>query len=83
MNSEITCVAQNHVAQGTGLDADILFNDLLLQVREQSELESVADSLGSNQDRVMKICCVLSVSLTAVEEAGQLLSIDFNWLLVL
>jgi len=68
VNSQVKGVAQNHVAQGTNFNTDVFLDDLILQVREERQLEPMTDSLGAKEDGVMEVLAITVVSFTAVEE---------------
>lgn len=78
MCSQILGVPQNHVAQRTAFDADVLFFHHVLEVWEQEELETMADSFGVQEDGVVEVVHISFVGFTAMEETWHLLIINDN-----
>lgn len=83
VSSEILSVTQHHVAQRTGFNTDILFNAQLLEVWEKLKLEAVANSLCSKQDGILDVSHISRMSLSTMEEAWHILTVDLIWLLML
>lgn len=78
MSSEISGITQNHVAKGAYFDADVSLFHLVLKVGEQLQLESVSDSLGSEKDSVVEVLSISVVSLSTMEEAGHVFSVNLD-----
>ena len=73
MLAQIFNITKDHVAQRTALDADVLLLAQVLQVREELQLEAVANALRTEHDSVLEVLDVALVSLTCMEERGHLL----------
>lgn len=69
MHPEVKRVAEQHVAQRTHFDADVLYNHFLDQVWEQAKLEPVANAFGVQQHGIVEIGHSLIVRLASMQEA--------------
>lgn len=55
MLAKIESVSENEVTEGTKLQADVSLLNFLNQVGEESELESMTDTLGVQQNGVVDV----------------------------
>ena len=80
MITHIKGVPKHHVAQRASFDANVSLDNLLQQVGEQGKLESVANSLRVKEDSIVHVGYVAVVSLSRVEEAGQVMGHTWGFL---
>lgn len=73
MHPKVEGVAKDHVAQRTDLHTYVFLLDLLDQVREQTQLETVPDTFSAKHKRSMDVRDFLVVGLASVEEAWHVM----------
>ena len=79
MCSQIIGITQDHVTQGTHLNADVFALALLLEVWEHLQLEPMRNSFGIKRNGIMKIKPHPLMSLTSMEETSHaILFISFD-----
>jgi hypothetical protein len=71
MASQVEGVAEDQVAHGAALNADLFLLDKFLQVGMEGQVETVADALGAQEDRIVKILIGRVYTFTGVEDQGQ------------
>lgn len=79
MTSQIKSISKNKVTDRTTFDANLfLFNDLH-QFWVESKMETVTDSLSSEEDSIIKLSMVFVVSLTTMKIQWEIFAHSFSF----
>lgn len=74
MLAKVLHIAKDHVAERAALDTNVFLLHQLLEMREELDLETVADALRAEHNSVLEVLDVARLSLTGMEESGHLLA---------